>query len=91
MASNVVTVDPSTDCVEPGIAASTAGDAKADTVREPSTDTIREDDSMNDIPARVSAKPSKDSVPFLRMLPEKSAILMPSKSWARHKVDVEGL
>ncbi|KAG0418157.1 hypothetical protein HPB47_005074 [Ixodes persulcatus] len=56
--SNVVTEDPSADCGEPVIAVSTAGDAKADTVGEPSTHIIREDDSTNDIPASVPGKPT---------------------------------
>lgn len=47
---------------------------------EPSTDTVHEDDSMNDIPAEVSAKSSEDSVPFLSVLAKKNPILMPSKS-----------
>ncbi|CAN7948566.1 unnamed protein product, partial [Ixodes hexagonus] len=89
--SNVVTEDTSADRAEPGIAACTAGYAEADTVGEPSTHMVREDDSINDIPARVPAKPSKDSVPFRSVLPEKNVIVMPSKSWACHEVDVEGL
>ncbi|KAG0444313.1 hypothetical protein HPB47_013936, partial [Ixodes persulcatus] len=89
--SNVVTEDPSAGRAEPGIAACTAGDAEADTVEKPSTHVVLEDDSMNDIPVRVPAKPSRYSVPVRSVLPEKSAIVMQIKSWACHEVDVEGL
>ncbi|CAN7986666.1 unnamed protein product, partial [Ixodes hexagonus] len=95
-ASNVVTGNPSAECAEPGIAACTSGDAEADTVGDCSTHTAPEEDSMNDAPTMVPttvdpAQPSRDSVPFRSVLPEKSAILMPRKPWACHDVDVEGL